>query len=82
VGKTEGKRPLGRRRRRWVDNINMDLLEFGSGGVNWIGLAHDRNKRRDLVNEVMNIQAPQNAGKLSSVLTTGRHLEWCSAPWS
>jgi hypothetical protein len=44
VGKSEGKRPLGRPRRRWVDNIKMDLLEIGWGGVDWIGLAQDRDK--------------------------------------
>jgi hypothetical protein len=44
VGKPEGKRPLGIPRRRWVDNIKMDLIEIGWGGVDWIGLAQDRNK--------------------------------------
>jgi hypothetical protein len=44
VGKPEGKRPLERPRRWWVNNIKMDLLEMGSGGVDWIGLAEDRNK--------------------------------------
>jgi hypothetical protein len=46
VGKPEGKRPLGKRRRYWVDNsrIKMDLLEIGWGGVDWIGLAHDRER--------------------------------------
>jgi hypothetical protein len=44
MGKPEGKRPLGRSRRRWVDNIKMDLLEIGWGGVDWIGLAQDKNK--------------------------------------
>jgi hypothetical protein len=53
VGKPEGKRPLGRPRRRWVD-----LLEIGWGGVDWIGLAHERNKRRVLVNAVMNFGVP------------------------
>jgi hypothetical protein len=42
VGKTEGKRPLGRPRRRWIDNIKMDLLEIGLSVVGWIGLAQDR----------------------------------------
>jgi hypothetical protein len=46
AGKPEGKRPLGRPRRRWVDNIKMDLLEIGWGGVDWIGLAQDRDKWR------------------------------------
>jgi hypothetical protein len=53
-----GKRPLGRPRRRWVDNIKMDLLEIGWGGVDWIGLAQDRDKRRTLVNAVMNLRIP------------------------
>jgi hypothetical protein len=50
VGKPGGKRPLGRPRRRWVDNIKMDLLEIGWGGVDWIGLTQDRDKWRALVN--------------------------------
>jgi hypothetical protein len=54
VGKPEGKRPLGRLRRRWVDNIRMDLGEVGWGDVDWIGLAQDRNKWRVLVNSVLN----------------------------
>jgi hypothetical protein len=58
VGKTEGKRPLGRTRSRWVDNIEMGLLEIGWGGVDWIGLAQDRDKWRDLVSAVMNIRVP------------------------
>jgi hypothetical protein len=58
VGKPEGKRPLGRPRRTWVDNIKMDLLEIGWGGVDWIGLAQDRNKWRALVNAVINLRFP------------------------
>jgi hypothetical protein len=50
VGKPEGKRPLGRPRRRWVDNIKMDILDICWGGVDWIGLAQDRDKWRALVN--------------------------------
>jgi hypothetical protein len=53
VGKPEGKRPLGRPRRRWVDNIRMDLEEVGWGDVDWIGLAQDRNRWRALVNSVL-----------------------------
>jgi hypothetical protein len=56
--KPEGKSPLGRPRRRWVDNINMDLGETGWGGVDWIGLAQDRDKWRALVNAVMNFRVP------------------------
>jgi hypothetical protein len=55
VGKPEGKRPLGRPRRRWVDNIRMDLGEVGWGDVDWIGLATDRNRWRALVNSVLNL---------------------------
>jgi hypothetical protein len=58
VEKPEGKRPLGRSKRRWVDNIKMDLLEIGLGGVDWIGLAQVRDKLRALVNAVMNLRVP------------------------
>jgi hypothetical protein len=57
VGKPEGKRPLGRPRRRWVD-IRMDLGEVGWGDVDWIGLAQDRNRWRALVNSVLNLRVP------------------------
>jgi hypothetical protein len=53
VGKPEGKRPLGRPRRKWVDNIRMDLGEVG-----WIGLATDRNRWRAVVNSVLNLRVP------------------------
>jgi hypothetical protein len=56
VGNPEGKSPLGRPRRRWVDNIRMDLGEVEWGDVDWIGLAQDRNQWRALVNAVMNFQ--------------------------
>jgi hypothetical protein len=58
VGKPEGKRPLGRPRRRWVDNIRMYLGEVGWGGVDWNGLAKDRNRWRALVNSVLNVRVP------------------------
>ena len=58
VGKPEGKRPLGRPSRRWVDNIRMDLQEVGCGYMYWIGLAQDRDRWRTLVSAVMNILAP------------------------
>ena len=58
VGKPEGKRPLGRPRRRWVDNIGMDLQEVGCGYVDWIALAQDRDRWRTLVNAVMNLRVP------------------------
>jgi predicted small integral membrane protein len=57
VGKPEGKRPLGRPRRRWVDNIRMDLGEVGWGNVDWIGLVN-RNRWRALVNSVLNLWVP------------------------
>jgi hypothetical protein len=58
VGKPEGKRPLGRPRRRWVDNIKMDLREIGWDGMDWIDLARDRDQWRALVNTVMNLRVP------------------------
>ena len=57
-GKPKGKRPLGRPRRRWVDNIRMDLQEVGCGYVDWIGLAQDRDRWRTLVSAVMNLRVP------------------------
>jgi hypothetical protein len=54
LGKSEGKRPLGRPRRRWVDNIKMDLREIGWDGIEWIDLAQNRDQWRALVNTVMN----------------------------
>ena len=57
-GKSEGKRPLGRPRRRWVDNIRMYLQEVGCGYVDWIGLAQDRDRWRTLVSAVMNLRVP------------------------
>jgi hypothetical protein len=58
LGKPEGKRPLGRPRLRWVDNIKMDLLEIGLNVVGWIGLAQDRYRWRALANAVMNLRDP------------------------
>jgi len=58
VGKPEGKRPLGRPRRRWEDDIKMDLREVGRGGGDWMELAQDRNRWRALVNTVMNFRVP------------------------
>ena len=62
MGKPEGKRPLGRPRRRWEDNIKMDLQEVGCGVMDWIELAQDRGRWRELVRAVMNLRVPQNAG--------------------
>jgi hypothetical protein len=70
VGNPEGKKPLGRPRRRWVDNIKMNLI--GWSGMDWIDLAQDRDQWRALVNTVMNLRFPWNAGKfLNSCVTDG-----------
>jgi len=58
VGKPEGRRPLGRPRRGWADNIRMDLQEVGCGYMDWIGLAQDRDRWRMLVSAVMNLRVP------------------------
>ena len=58
VGKPEGRRPLGRPRRRWVESIRMDLQEVGCGCMDWIGLAQDRDRWRTLVIAVMNLRVP------------------------
>jgi hypothetical protein len=62
VGKPEGKRPLGRRRLRCEDNIKIDLQEVGCRGMDWIDQAQDKDRWRALVNAVMNLRAPENAG--------------------
>jgi hypothetical protein len=58
VGKPEGKRPLGRPRRRWEDNIKMDLQDVGCGGMDWVELAQDRDRCRALVNAEMKLWVP------------------------
>ena len=58
MGKPERKKPLGKPRRRWEDNIKMDLQEVGCGVMDWIGLAQDRDRWRALVNGVMNFRVP------------------------
>jgi hypothetical protein len=58
VGRSEGKRPLRRRRRRWEDNIKMDLREIGIDGANWIQLAQERVRLRAFVNTVINLRVP------------------------
>jgi len=64
LGKLERKRPLGRPRCRWEDNIKMDLQEEGYGGMDWIELAQDRDRWRALVNAVMNLRVPLNVGNI------------------
>jgi hypothetical protein len=58
VGKPQGKKPVGRPRRRWLDNIRMDLGEVRWSDVDWIGLAQDRNRWRALVSSVLNLRVP------------------------
>jgi hypothetical protein len=58
VGKPEGKRPVGKPRRKWVDNIKMDLREIAWDGMDWIELAQDRDQWRALMNTVMNLRVP------------------------
>jgi hypothetical protein len=62
----EGKIPVGRPRRRWVDNIKMDLREVGWGGMDWIDLAQDRGHLRALVDTVMKFRVPENFGNFLS----------------
>jgi hypothetical protein len=69
VGNPQGKRPVGRPRRRWVDNIKVDLREIGWDGMNWIDLAQDQCGA--LLNTVMNLRVPENAGKFLSSCTIG-----------
>jgi hypothetical protein len=71
VGKPEGKRPRGKPRRSWVNNIKMDLREIGWDGVDWIDMTQDRDQWRAPVNMVLNVRVPQNAGKFFSGCTTG-----------
>jgi len=63
VGKSEGKRPLGRHRSRWEGNITMDIQEVGGGGIDWIELAQDRDRWQALVNVVMNLSGSIKCGK-------------------
>jgi hypothetical protein len=71
VGQPERKRPLGRPRCRWVDNIKMDFRVIGWDGMDWIDLAQDGDQWRALVNTVMNLRVPYNAGKFLSSCTIG-----------
>jgi hypothetical protein len=58
VGKPEGRRPLGRPRLKWLDNISMDIVEMGWGDGDWIGLAQDRDRWKALANSVLNLRVP------------------------
>jgi hypothetical protein len=69
VGRPEGKRPLGRPRRRWEDNIKMDLREIGIDGANWIRLAQDRVRWRNFVNTVMNLGVHKENTLLNTTLS-------------
>jgi hypothetical protein len=80
VGKSEGKRPLGRPKRRWIDNIKKDLLEIGVSVVDWIGLAQDSYRWRALVNSVMNLRVKMLG--TTEWLHNLWPLEWYSAPQS
>ena len=82
VGKPQGKRPLGRSRRRWEDNIKMDLEEVGRVCGDWMELAQDRDRWRALVSTIMNFRVPQNAGNFLISCKTSSLLKKDSAPWS
>jgi hypothetical protein len=71
VGKPEGKRPLGRPRCWWLDNIKMNLRDIGWCGMDWIDLAQDKDVWRVLVDVVINLQVPYNVGKFLSSCVTG-----------
>jgi hypothetical protein len=71
MGKLEGRRPLGRPRRRWVDNTKLDLREIERNGMDWIDLAQDRDQWMAPVNTVMNLRVPQNVGKFLSSCRIG-----------
>jgi hypothetical protein len=71
VGKPERKRSLGMSRRLWVDNIKVDLVEIGWGGMDWIVLNQDRDHWRTLVNTGVNVHVPENVGKFLSGCTSG-----------
>jgi hypothetical protein len=71
VGQPEGKRPLGRRRRRWINNIKMNMRGIEWDAMDWIDLACNRDQWRALVNTVMNLRVPLNTGKFLSSYTVG-----------
>jgi hypothetical protein len=80
VGKPEGKRPLGIPRRRWVDNIKMDLREKGWDGMGWIELAEDRDQWTALVNTVVNLRVPENCWEFPEWLHNWQLRRKGSAP--
>ena len=82
VGKPEGKRPSGRPRRKWEDNIKMDLQEVGGGYGDWMELAQDRDRWRALVSTVMNLGVPKNAENFLTSCRTSWLLKKDSAPRS
>jgi transposase len=77
TGKPEGKRPLGRPRRRWVDNIKMYLREIGRDGMDWIDLPQDRDQWRALVNTAMNLRVPSNCWEFPEWLHNLQLLRKC-----
>jgi hypothetical protein len=81
AGKPEGKRPLGRPRRRWINNIKRHLLKMGLSVVDWIGLAQDRCRWRALVNSVMNLRVHKMLGTTEWLYNLWP-LEWYPAPQS
>jgi hypothetical protein len=82
VGKPEGKRPLGRPRRGWVANIRINLGETGWGGVDWIGLAQDRNRWRAILNSVLNLRGSIKCSETIDWPNIWCPLKQCSAPYS
>jgi len=79
VGKHEGKRPLGRPRNRWKDNIKMDFQEVGCEGIDWNVVAQNRDRWWELVNAVMNLRVPYNFGEFLHYLKTSYLLKKESA---
>jgi hypothetical protein len=82
VGKPEGRRPLGRPRRREEDNIKMDFREIGWDGMDWIDLAQDRDHWRAVVNTVMNLLGSIKCWEFLEWLSDWRLLNRDSAPWT
>jgi hypothetical protein len=82
VWRPEGRRPLGRPRRRWEDNIKRDLQEVGGDRGDWMERAQERDRWRTLVNTVMNFRGSINAGNFLTSCKTGLLLKKDSAPWS